>query len=140
RVDRDAAAEHGRHAGHDRVALGTLGIHAEGRRAVLDEGVELDERTLVDELRDALASGLLALGVLLLGSSGLLVDHGGLQPTLEVVDPAGGGGDGFVLCSHVYESTMPRVPARRRVRAYGRRMEFSRASALADIRVLPTAQ
>lgn len=35
---------------------------------------------------------------------------------------------------------MPRVPARRRMRAYGRRMESSRASALADIRVLPTAQ
>jgi hypothetical protein len=62
--DEDRAAVDGAPAGHDAVARDLLPGHAEVRRPVLDEHVELLERAVVEEEVDALPRGQLAALVL----------------------------------------------------------------------------
>src|SRR5690606_24208502 len=65
RVDGHLAAVDGAGSGDDGIPVRALRLHAEGVGAVTHELVELDEGTLVEQLLDALAGRLLALGVLL---------------------------------------------------------------------------
>ena len=65
RVHGDQAAIHRAVAGDQAVAERLLRLHAEGRGAVARQGVELDERALVQEHFDALAGGVLTTGMLL---------------------------------------------------------------------------
>ena len=101
RVDRDLAAVDGAETGDDGVAVGARALHAERVGAVPHELVELDERAVVEQGVDALASGLLALGVLLRDrglaarGDGLVVAH------LEVGELAGGRVEiGLLVVSH----------------------------------------
>ena len=66
----DGAAGNRAPAGHHAVAGNLLGIHAEIDGAMLDEHVEFLERPLVEQQRDPLAGGQLALGVLRLDAAG----------------------------------------------------------------------
>ena len=90
RVDGDLAAVDGAGAGDDRVAVRPLLLHAERVGAVAHELVELDERALVEQLLDALAGGLLALGVLLLDRGLAARGHGLVVAHLEIGELAGG--------------------------------------------------
>ncbi len=65
REDGDRAAVDRAPAGHHRVAVRAPLLHLELIGPVADEGVELLERAVVEELLDSLPSGQLALGVLL---------------------------------------------------------------------------
>jgi hypothetical protein len=64
--DADRTAVHRAVAGDDAIAEGPIPLQPEVRRPVSRELVQLDERALVEQCSDALAGGLLALGVLLL--------------------------------------------------------------------------
>ena len=100
-VDRDLAAVDRADAGDDGVAVRALGLHAERVGAVPDELVELDERAVVEQLVDALAGGLLALGVLLLDRGLAARGHGLVVALLEVGELAGGrdrSGSGGLTC------------------------------------------
>jgi hypothetical protein len=94
-------------AGDDGVAVGPLGVHAEGVRAVADELVELHEGAVVEQLVDALAGGHLAARVLLLDGGLAARGDGLVVPLLEVGELAGGRvhvrGAGvlvWLVCSH----------------------------------------
>ena len=93
RVHGDLAAVDGAGAGDDRVAVGALGLHAERVGAVAHELVELDERAGVEQLVDALARRLLALGVLLLDRRLAARRHGFVVAHLEVGELARGRGE-----------------------------------------------
>jgi hypothetical protein len=77
------------------VAVGTVLHHPEVGVVVTDEFVDLLERVLVQQLRDALAGGLLALGPLV-GDAALVARVGGGATVLERGDALGGGA-GHVL-------------------------------------------
>ena len=83
-VDGDLAAVDGAGSGDDRVAVRALLLHAEGVGAVAHELVEFDEGAVVEQLLDALARGLLALGVLLLDRRLAAGRHGLVVAALEV--------------------------------------------------------
>ncbi len=91
REDADVAAVDRAVAGDDAVAERTVVGQAEVGAAVASEGVELDERSFVEERLDALASGQLALGVNLL-DCGLTDRDPGLCLTVAQVGQLAGGG------------------------------------------------
>ena len=93
RVHGDLTAVDRARARDDGVAVGALGLHAERVRAVSHELVELDERTGVEQLGDALAGRHLALGVLLLDRRLAGRGHGFVIALLEVGELAGGRGE-----------------------------------------------
>ena len=96
--DREVLAEHADRAavdravaGDDAVAVGPVLLQAEVRRAVPGERVELDEGALVEQHLDALAGGLLALGVLLLDRPRRAGVDGLVVAAVQVGELAGGG-------------------------------------------------
>ena len=86
--DADLAAVHGAVAGDDAVAVRAAVLHVEVVGAVSGQGVDLDERTLVEQRRDAFARRHLALGVLLVDGPLRSGVDGLVGPVLEVGDPA----------------------------------------------------
>ena len=94
--DADVAAVHGAVAGDNAITVGAVLRQPEVRRAMPGEGVELDERSGIEQQIDAFPGGELALGVLALDGRG----GGGMNvlvhPAVQVGELAGGrvrGGD-----------------------------------------------
>ena len=72
--------------GDDAVGVGTLAFHAEVRRAVTRELIELGEGILVQQPQDALPGGHLSGGVLLFDGRGGCGIDGLVDPPTEVGD------------------------------------------------------
>ena len=89
--DADRASVHRSVAGDDPVAERAVGLHAERRRAVPGELVQLDERALVEQRRDAFTGRLLAPGVLAFDGPSRAGVHGLVVAVVEVGELAGGG-------------------------------------------------
>ncbi len=89
--DADRASVHRAVAGHNAVAERAVGLHAERRRAVPGELVQLDERALVEQRRDAFTGRLLAPGVLAFDGSSRAGVHGLVVAVVEVGELAGSG-------------------------------------------------
>ena len=83
-VDGNLTAVDGAEPGDDRVAIWALLFHAEGVCTVPNELVKLDEGTVVEQLVDALARGLFALGVLFIDGGLAARGHRLVIPHLEV--------------------------------------------------------
>ena len=88
--DADLAAVDRAVPGHHTVAVRAVAFLAEVGGPVSGQLVELHERARVEQEIDALAGGLLAAGVLLLGRLGRAGVDGLVDPVLEVGDLAGG--------------------------------------------------
>ena len=72
--------------GHDPIGVGTVVLQADRRGPVAGQHVELLERSLVEQIVDALTSGQLALGVLTLDRTGRTGVAGLLLALAEVVE------------------------------------------------------
>ena len=89
--DANFAAVDGAIAGDDAVGVRTIVLTAEVGRAVAGEGIGLDERTLVEQLLDALASAQVSCGMDCLEGLGA---HGGArlaEAVVEILDLASRG-------------------------------------------------
>ena len=111
RIDGNLTTVNGSGSGDDRVTVGALCVHAERCGAVTNELVQLDERARVEQLFDALAGCLLALGVLLLDGGFTAGGYGLVETLLEVGKFARGSErvNRFCFVSHAFNTIEERT-------------------------------